>query len=101
MAGANDRAFKVHAFTDEELAVAATFTTEQLKYLETLLGTTANEKINISYAPGMESIAFVLMHEYLRGQLDILNHILAEHERLEDAKRTLLQAAIDNQTTDN
>ena len=47
-------------------------------YIETLLSQTAVEKANLSYAPGTEDSkeTYIFQQEYLRGRLEVLQHLL-------------------------
>jgi len=72
-----DTPFTAFKMTQEELSLARAITTEQRCYLQTLLSDAATEKLAEEYDP-VNPLRFAQREAYLRGQMDILNMLLAD-----------------------
>lgn len=70
--------FDQYKLTDEEQVYSKLFTEIQLSGLKNLLIQVVNEKVNMGVpVSGDEIHAYVRRQEYLRGQIDIINYIIA------------------------
>lgn len=78
-----DNGFTTYEFTEEELVSAATFTTMQRMYLQTLRAGAAQELAALDYDP-LNPIQFAQMHASLKGQLQAYDHLL-DHDIAEEA----------------
>lgn len=72
-----DTPFTAFRLTQEELRLARALGTEQRGYLQTLLSDAATEKMAEEYDP-VNPLRFAQREAYLRGQMDILNMLLAD-----------------------
>lgn len=71
--------FTSFSLTDDEQKAGSTLSSLNVAVLQNQLAQIAEEKINLVFTP--DSINTFLQQEaYLKGQLDLLNYILAAHE---------------------
>ena len=73
-----ETAFLAFSFTNEELERCRTLSYEQRCYIQTLLADAAAEKLAEEYN-ALNPLHFAQREAYLRGQMDILNMLLAEN----------------------
>lgn len=69
--------FTAYDFSDEEIKHAMQFNPTQKQYLQTLLSEVAMVKLAESF-DGKDPIKFAQMEAWSRGQMDMLNTLLAE-----------------------
>jgi len=82
--------FTSYDFTDEEYLVAVKLTALQEQHIQSLLAAAAQEKIVIQYDDTHPHLASS-QEAYLRGQIDILNHILGLSANSELAMAELMR----------
>ena len=76
--------FTSYSFTQEEYIIAATYTEEQLKHLQSTLAKFAVGKISLSAETYENPEMFVRAHEYNRGLMDGIRFLLELHNSLKD-----------------
>lgn len=90
MATQRETPFTAWDFTDQELIEVIKFNPQQRQFLQTLLSDTACTKLAEEYDP-LNPIKFAQKESYTRGQMDILNYLLAENFIAPPPKETLSQ----------
>jgi len=73
-----ENVFSTFELTTEDLTFARTLTPFQRAYYQTLLSSAAEEKLSIEFDPEHPLLS-ARQEAYLRGQMDILNMLLAEN----------------------
>lgn len=69
--------FTAYELTMEELKAARTLGTEQRAYYQTLMTDAATERLSIETDP-LNPLQHLQQEAYLKGQIDILNMLLAD-----------------------
>lgn len=79
MAQIKETPFTAYHFSEEEVKHALQFNPTQKQYLQTLLSEVACQKLAEAF-DGTNPIKFAQIEAYSRGQMDLLNVLLAERE---------------------
>lgn len=83
-------------FTDDEQLQAYIFSPLQLKNLQTELANWAMRRALLRYDPTLENgeKAFIMESEYLRGGIEMIGYLIAQHESAEETVGELLKESL-------
>lgn len=79
MANVTSNTFSSYKMTTEESKQGSILSSLNLVVLQNLRASIAEEKLNLQFTPN-DVLAFTQQEAYLKGQLDILAYLLANHE---------------------
>jgi hypothetical protein len=71
--------FSTYVVSQQEEAVGKTLTHLNIAVLQNLRSQIAEQKLNLPFTPN-DIQSYLQQEAYLRGQLDCISYILAEHE---------------------
>lgn len=79
MANVTSNTFSSYKMTAEESKQGSILSSLNLVVLQNLRASIAEEKLNLQFTPN-DVLTFTQQEAYLKGQLDILAYLLANHE---------------------
>lgn len=79
MANVTSNTFSSYKMTTEESKQGSILSSLNLVVLQNLRASIAEEKLNLQFTPN-DVLTFTQQEAYLKGQLDILAYLLANHE---------------------
>lgn len=92
-----ENSFTEYEMDDEELISSAVFNDLQLAGLKSERSRIAQLKLALSPDPTVPTKFFLLEHEYLRGQLEMMDYLLTKHEACISRQKDLMQQYSDGQ----
>lgn len=79
---------------EQEAIAAAVFSELNYKHIQNELATVLEEKLKTAWDPANPEL-FVQQHEYLRGQVEILQYLLSLHDNAVNAAVTAMRESSD------